>query len=175
VIDTVPVTRDEQFAGFVASQGDAVLRLARLLSAGPQDAGDLAQTTLMRCYAVWPRIADNPMPYARRVMANARTDRWRRHRDREHSAAEPAEQPGAWTVAAPDPVEQLADRDQLLRLLRRLTPRERAVVVLRYYLDLTEAQTAAELDLPLGTVKSIGSRALQRLRVAADEPSLERS
>ena len=118
------------------------------------------QEALVRTYGAWSRIQnDDPAAYARRVLVNARTDSWRRRR-REHLVEEPPEPP----PSPRDPVAGVDQRLALVSALRRLSARERAVIVLRYFVDLSEADTAAELGVSVGTVKSTASRALARLR-----------
>jgi RNA polymerase sigma factor (sigma-70 family) len=100
------------------------------------------------------------MAYTRRVLVSTHIDASRRRWRGERPTATLPEQP------VPDPALPASeDRDQLRRMLRELTPLERAVVVLRYYCDLTEKDTASSLRIPVGTVKSTAARALARLRV----------
>jgi RNA polymerase sigma factor (sigma-70 family) len=102
---------------------------------------------------------DDAVAYTRRVLVNLHTDSWRRGR-REALRAEPPE------VVREDHPESVAeDRDTVIRALAVLTERERTVVVLRYYVGLSEAEVAAELGISVGTVKSTASRALARLRI----------
>ena len=146
------------FDVFVAASARRLLHVAELL-AGPAEAEDLVQAVLLRMYLRWSVIAqDDPVAYARRSLANASTDRWRRRR-REVLVDEV---PDGATRDGP----ASEDRVNLLRALAGLTARERAVIVLRYYEDLTEKQIAADLGIALGTVKGTGSRALARLRVS---------
>lgn len=150
------------FDGFVAGHSRRLLHVAELL-VGPGDAEDLVQEVLLRMYLRWARIGQNdPVGYARRSLANASTDRWRRRRVPEvlvHSVPDSA--------AASDQSHADDERAAMLAALAELTPRERAVVVLRYYEDLPEAQIAAELGIAAGTVKSTSSRALQKLRASS--------
>jgi RNA polymerase sigma factor (sigma-70 family) len=101
--------------------------------------------------------------YTQRTLVNLHTDWWRRFRRRELVTSSPPER-GDGTGHSGD----IARRDSVVRALRRLTRRERAVVVLRYFLDLTEQQTATELGMSVGTVKSTNARALAKLRVSPD-------
>ena len=118
------------------------------------------QEALVRTYGAWSRIQnDDPAAYARRVLVNARTDSWRRRRQ-EHLVEEPPEPP----PTPRDPVAVIDERLALVSALRSLSGRERAVIVLRYFVDLSEADTAAELGVSVGTVKSTASRALAKLR-----------
>lgn len=148
-----------------------LLRTARSLTADPCDAEDLLQTALARTYGAWDRIIDHGAldGYVRRTLVNARTSQWRRRRLDEFACAELPE-PGrqaAWSGAAADgaeTAEQQAQRDAMWRAVGRLPPRQRAMVVLRFYEDLTEVQTAELLGVSVGTVKSAVSRALVKLR-----------
>lgn len=156
--------RDAEFAEFMAGSIGALHRAAFLLCGDAYRADELAQHALERTYRAWPRARQgDPLSYARRVLVNLRIDGWRRTR-REvltdpHALPERA---AAWT----DPDH--AQRDEVLRALLSLPLKQRRVVVLRYLLDLSEAQVAAELDIPRGTVKSTASRALVTLRSTLD-------
>ena len=152
--------RDETaFREFVEANGATLLHAARLLTGDPQRAEDLVQTALTKLYLRWGR-AREPLAYTRRVLVSTHIDssrrRWWGERSTEVVPEQPGDDPG---LAASD------DRDELRRLLGELGPQERAVVVLRYYCDLTEKDTAAALRIPVGTVKSVTARALDRLRV----------
>src|SRR4051794_35346888 len=126
---------------------------------------DLVQTALIKVYLKWGRI-DAPLPYARRALVNAHIDQTRRKWWGERPT-ETLPEPAASDVAAATDVTASDARDQLRRMLAGLAPKERAVIVLRYYCDLSEQETAATLGMPVGTVKSTCSRALARLRVDA--------
>ncbi|MET8146567.1 SigE family RNA polymerase sigma factor [Sphaerisporangium sp. NPDC005288] len=147
------------FDEFLAARSTALLRTAILVcGASIHDAEDLAQGALERVYRHWPRIRhDNPESYARRVVVNAAISRARRRKViQEITFARPPE------LEAPQP--DLDTRDALLAELRRLPARMRAVVVLRYWEDLSEAETAALLGCSAGTVKSQAARGLARMR-----------
>ncbi len=149
------------FDQFVAAHSRRLLHMAELL-VGPADAEDLVQGVLIRMYCRWSRIEQqDPVSYARRCLLNATTDRWR-HRARKEILFEDV--PELADASSDDDVS--VDRDSLLRALGRLTPRERAVVVLRYYEDLPEPEIAADLGIARGTVKSTCNRALKKLRVS---------
>ena len=142
------------FEEFVGARRDALLRTAYLLTGNHHDAEDLVQTTLIKVVPKWARIQDRPEPYVRRVLARESVNRWRRRRWREVS-----------TDAVPETMHHdTTDRIALLEDLRRLSPRQRAVIVLRYFDDLTEADTAAALGISVGTVKSHVRDGLARLR-----------
>ncbi|WP_028644519.1 SigE family RNA polymerase sigma factor [Nocardioides sp. URHA0020] len=145
----------EGFEQFVAARRTALLRTAYLLTGSREDAEDLVQVALIKTVPHWRRIADHPEPYVRTVLARESVSRWRRRRWREVHTAELPETP----VAGPGD-----DRVALQRALARLAPRQRAVIVLRYYEDLTERETAAALGISVGTVKSQARDALARLR-----------
>ncbi|MBF4160994.1 SigE family RNA polymerase sigma factor [Nocardioides acrostichi] len=144
------------FEEFVAARRGALLRTAYLLTGGHEDAEDLVQLALVKALPHWTRIADAPEPYVRRILARESVTRWRRRRWREVSVDRLPES----SATGEDPT----DRELLRRALLQLSPRQRAVVVLRYFEDLTEAQTADVLGIRLGTVKSHGREALERLR-----------
>jgi RNA polymerase sigma-70 factor (sigma-E family) len=152
---------ERAFSAFLAVSGDGLLRTATLLAGDHQGGQDLLQTVLVKALRHWPRIRDEqPAAYLRRALATTAVDEARRRRWREvHSAHLP--EPGVR-----DRTATVDDRDALLRALRALPPRQRAVVVLRYYADLSEAETARELGISTGTVKSTASKALAALRVS---------
>lgn len=153
---------DEQYEHFVSTHSSRLLRAA-VLMAGERTAGeDLLQDVLVQLYVHWRRIQD-PEAYARVVMARRVIDRWR-HRERR-----PQEVPWLPSVDGqlPDASEQRADRATVLDLLAQLPPRQRAVLVLRYFEDWSEAQIAAQLGCSPGTVTSQASKGLARLRQLA--------
>jgi RNA polymerase sigma-70 factor (sigma-E family) len=146
----------EDFEAFVAARYDALLRTAYLLTGDHYDAEDLLQQTLVKAVGAWGRIMGDPEPYVRTILVRQNVSRWRGRRWRELQTAEPPE------VGVLD--EGADDRIALLRALGSLAPRQRAVIVLRYYEDLTEVQTAEALGIAVGTVKSQTRDALGRLR-----------
>ena len=154
----------ESFEEYVAARRGALLRTAYLLTGQHADAEDLVQMALVKAVPHWRRISDNPEPYVRRILAREATNRWRRRRWREVSTGVLPESP----EGATDPI----DREVLRQALMRLSPRQRAVVVLRYFDDLTGQQTAEVLGIGLGTVKSHGRDAMARLRelITLEEP-----
>ncbi|MEY9935216.1 RNA polymerase sigma-70 factor (sigma-E family) [Catenulispora sp. GP43] len=153
---------DAGFAEFVAANTARLVHLAELLTGSPQDAPDLVQSALIKVYPRWSRIeADDPTGYLRRVMINQQNDWWRRKRHREVSLSAGGLPDRA---AAGDLAAEQARRDVVLGALSGLTRRERQVVVLRFYCDLTEPAIAAEAGIAVGTVKSTLARALTRLR-----------
>ncbi len=153
---------EEEFCEFVAASSKRLARLAALLTSDAHLAQDLVQVALAKAYLRWGRIRDNPLGYVRRIMINQRTDWWRR-RPPEDLGAVPVER-----ARTGDPGDAGTDRIVVLQALRRLTKRERACVVLRFYEDLSQDQIADELGIATGTVKSTLSRALAKLRVLPD-------
>jgi len=149
---------------FLTERADHLLRTAVLLT-GTREAGeDLLQTAVERLIRRWRRV-DDPEGYLRRTMYNLAIDGYRRA--------------GRWRQKAPllwvevmqthDATGDVDLRDALVRLLWQLPVRQRAVLVLRYWEQLTDAETAAVLGCPEGTVKSAGSRGLARMRELADK------
>ncbi|MEV4655219.1 SigE family RNA polymerase sigma factor [Micromonospora sp. NPDC049301] len=151
---------EEEFREFVAARSAALLRTAYLLTGDWATAEDLLQTALTKTYLAWKRLGgiEAVEPYARRVLVNTSTSWWRRRWHGERPTEVLPERAGV------DEIERQLDRDLLWRHLRELPSRQRAVLVLRYYEDMSEAQTAAMLDISPGTVKSQASRALSTLR-----------
>jgi RNA polymerase sigma-70 factor (sigma-E family) len=165
---------EEEFREFVAARSAALLRTAYLLAGDWATAEDLLQTALTKTYLAWKRLGEIEAvePYARRVLVNTATSWWRRRWHGERPTEVLPER------AAPDQMEEQLDRDALWRHVRALPARQRAVLVLRFYEDMSEAQTAELLNISPGTVKSQTSRALGTLRrrlgeEAASEAALE--
>ncbi len=156
------------FEQFVEGSSSRLLTLAMLLTGHSRvDAEDLLQTVLERAYRRWRRIcaAGDPVPYVRRMLVNAAVDRWRLLRRRpELPLALDLPRSAAAALDAPDLSVAVAEQDLLWRALAYLPSGQRAVLVLRYYEDLTEAQTAAVLGCTVGSVKTQTSRALSKLR-----------
>lgn len=156
------------FSSFVRARGPVLLRAARSLTANPSDAEDLLQTALTKTYVAWERIEDHRAldGYVRRALLNTRTSQWRKRKVDEFPCDELPEREA---VPAPDPAERQSLHDAMWRAVLKLPERQRAMVVLRYYEDLSEAQTAEVLGVSVGTVKSAVSRALGKLR---EDPEL---
>jgi RNA polymerase sigma-70 factor (sigma-E family) len=156
---------DEQgFEEFVTARRGALLRTAYLLTGGHDDAEDLVQAALVKCVPKWKRIADRPEPYVRQVLSRESISRWRNRRWRETSVG---------TVPERATASVGSDERLLLRTaLMSLPPRQRAVIVLRYYEDLTEQQTAGQLGIAVGTVKSQARDGLARLRTVVPDLDL---
>jgi RNA polymerase sigma-70 factor (sigma-E family) len=148
------------FEEFARVHGDALVRLSYALCGDLGKAQDATQEALTAVYLRWGRL-DDPLPYARRSVVNATNDQWRflsrRERRERSAAAQPAPAPALLE-------EVVADRDRLVRALRRLPYGQRAVIVLRFWHHLSEQETADALGNSVGTVKSQASRALRRLR-----------
>jgi RNA polymerase sigma-70 factor (sigma-E family) len=158
------------FEDFVYARSDSLLRTALLLTGRDRaEAEDLLQLALERACRHWARVCRNGEPerYVRKILANASADRWR-GLSRRPELPLPAASEG---LAAPDHAAGIADRSYLLQALAGLPPRQRAVLVLRYFEDLSEAETAQMLGCSLGTVKSQAARGLARLREAASSQS----
>ena len=149
--------RDALFSAFVADRSRHLLQAAHLLTGDRHRAEDLLQTALTRCYLRWDRIND-PEGYVRRSMVNAHIDWWRRKPSREVPTDVLPD------TALTDGADAHAIRQSVLSALATLSRRQRAVVVLRYYEDLSEAEIARFLGCSPGTVKSAASRAMAQLR-----------
>ncbi|WP_431962036.1 SigE family RNA polymerase sigma factor [Actinacidiphila sp. bgisy160] len=155
------------FEEYVRNRQDALLRSARRLVPDPIDAQDLVQTALARTYPRWGDIADKNLAdaYMRRVMINTRTEWWRARRLEEVPTSELPE------GSVDDGAEQRADRAMLLEALGMLAPKQRQVVLLRHYRQLSTEETAHALGMSVGTVKSTLHRALARLRAELERQS----
>ncbi|WP_328872436.1 SigE family RNA polymerase sigma factor [Streptomyces sp. NBC_00287] len=157
------------FSSYVRARQPVLLRTARSLTSNPCDAEDLLQTALTKTYVAWERIEDHRAldGYVRRALVNTRTSQWRKRKVDEF-ATDDLPEPEHCPSGA-DPAEQQALHDAMWRAIMKLPARQRAMVVLRYYEDLSEAQTAEVLGVSIGTVKSAVSRALGKLR---EDPEL---
>jgi RNA polymerase sigma-70 factor (sigma-E family) len=147
----------EEFDEFVVARSSRLLRSAFLLTRDWAAAEDLLQTALTKAWFAWRRLDADPEAYVRKIMFNTYASWWRTRSFAEHPT-EIDDRPGTDAHAAVD------DRDELWRALGRLPRRQRAVIVLRFYEDLTEAETAHVLEIAVGTVKSQTAKALARLR-----------
>lgn len=168
-------SRDEAFTQFVGQARSGLLRSARLLTTGDEPrAEDLVQQVLVRLYVRWTAVAraDDPVAYAHRSLVNAFIDDSRRaHRRREWSSDDPTlgESLGN-SAAGPDDHDPLR-RQRVLHALAGLPAGQRAVVVLRHWLDWSVDQTADALGISSGSVKSQNHKALAALRAALPELS----
>jgi RNA polymerase sigma-70 factor (sigma-E family) len=147
------------FERFVAEHGDRLLHTTYGLCGDWQHAEDLVQQALTAVARRWGAIEANPLGYAYRCVVRSKIDRWRALRRRPEVLLDPHD----IAVAGP-PVTDTHDDGAVLAALRMLPPRQRTIVVLRYLQDLSEADTAAALDISIGAVKSGASRGLARLR-----------
>ncbi|WP_374969744.1 SigE family RNA polymerase sigma factor [Terrabacter sp. BE26] len=159
-----PSPVDEEFTSFVAAHSMALLRYAHLLTGCPADAEELLQDTLERVYLSWDRVvrAGMPVAYTRSALARNHISRWRRLTRRrateERTSSDRSLGRGEGFSTAPE------ERDAMWRLLATLPPRQRVVLVLRFYEDLPEKDIADALGVSVGTVKSQLSRGLSTLR-----------
>jgi RNA polymerase sigma-70 factor (sigma-E family) len=150
---------DPGFATYVRARQRTFVRAAYLICGDEHQAQDLVQQALIKLATRWSRIKDeNPDGYVRRILYNDAVSSWRRT-GRERPSAVPADR------VVPDPSGAVAERADLIAALRELAPRQRAVIVLRYFEDRTEAETAEILGISIGTVKSQAHAALANLRV----------
>lgn len=160
------------FEEFASEHAESLLRTAHLVTMDEGEAEDLVQECLLMLSQRWPRVGamDRPLAYARRVLVNLAVrggaKRTQRRAELDTSAVE-----GVADFAA---IELLEARDELWAALRRLTPRQRAVLVLRYFHDLSEAQTAEVLGCSAKTVSSTSSRSLTQLRELIEHTASER-
>ena len=160
-------SESQSFEAWARANGAQLRRAALLLTGNAHDADELVQDTMMRVYAKWPRIRDmeNRDGYARRVLVNRhlslgrRLQRFKARQDVLVDSASAGEEPPDTTLIA---------HADLQRALMTLGPRQRAVVVLRYYLDLPDAQVAEILDCAPSTVRTQALRALATLRKSAE-------
>ncbi len=150
------------FEEFVTFRSARLLRAAYQLTHDWARAEDLLQTALARAWRAWPRLSGeaDPEPYVRKIMFNTYASWWRRRWNHE-SPTEPLPE----IATATSEVVRVDDRDEVWRALGRLPKRQRAIIVLRYFEDMTEAQTADMLNCSIGNVKSQTSRALATLRL----------
>jgi RNA polymerase sigma-70 factor, ECF subfamily len=160
---------EDEFAEFVSAALPGLLRFGHVLTGDAAAAEDLVQTALGRSLNAWRlRRIDDPRAFTRKIMVNSYASWYRRHGHREWPTAdlEPA-------GFAEDHAQRVDDRDAVWRALRALPARQRAVIVLRYYEDLSEAEIAAVMGVSTGTVKSQAARALRRLAdvLAPAEPA----
>ena len=158
---------EDRFTAFVAANSATLFRTAYLMTGDYHRAEDLLQTTLVRIYQRWPRVEvmDRPVAYARKVLVNQSMSWWRRRSSHESPVLVRDER--SWDGH----VDHVAEHQRVWAAVLSLPPRQRAVMVLKYYEDLSEAEIAAALDMAPGTVKSHGHAAARRLAVLLAEPS----
>lgn len=158
---------DEEIRDFVRARYQVLLRRAYLLTGDRCAAEDLVQEALARCCVAWRRRhVENPDAYVLRVMVNAQSKRWRRKRLHEQLSGDLVE------IGFADGAVERAEQDRMWRLLLQAPPRQRAVLVLRYYEGLTERQIAAALGIAVGTVRSQNAKGLARLRGVLDRDAI---
>jgi RNA polymerase sigma-70 factor (sigma-E family) len=159
------VARDAEFEAYMQARQPSLLRTAYLLTGNRHSAEDLVQTSLAKLYLAWDKVRDRDSVdgYVRRIMVNENNSLWRRGWKRREHASETL--PERQVVDEYDEGQSAA----LWRAVQGLPPKQRAVVVLRYYEQLTEAETADVLGISTGTVKSQASRALASLRESAPQ------
>ncbi|WP_235735708.1 SigE family RNA polymerase sigma factor [Nocardioides alcanivorans] len=153
--------RDREFTAWMTARQGVMFRTAYLVAGDRQTAEDLVQTAAAKLYLAWDRVSahGNVDAYMRRIIINEHNSLWRRPWKRREDVAE--ELPESSYVDEPaDPLEA----EELWRAVRALPARQRAVIVLRYYEDLSEAEIAETLDISRGTVKSQASKAIGSLR-----------
>jgi len=153
-----------QLEELLIARGERLLRAAIMLAGSHADGEDLLQAALERVYRQWGRIEGDPEGYLRRTLYHLAADGWRRKgmlrarlRLLRPSAGEP------------DQTSAVDERDELVRLLRALPSRQRTAVLLRYWEELSEAETARLMGCSVGNVKSAASRGLRKLRELSDE------
>lgn len=154
----------EDFEEFVAARQQALLRTAYLLTGHRQDAEDLVQAALVKAVPHWHRLSGDPEAYVRKILVRENVTRWRGRRWREIHVEEPRDHESTRLDE-----DDVAGRVALRRALATLAPRQRAVIVLRYFEDRSEVETAALLGVAVGTVKSQARDALARLRAVAPD------
>ncbi|MCX5370033.1 SigE family RNA polymerase sigma factor [Streptomyces sp. NBC_00015] len=154
--------QEDRFQEFVRARWSRLVRTAYLLTGDVHHAEDLTQTALAKAYRSWRRISrtDNPEAYVRRMLVSCNSDRFRKRRVAEALTAAPPERAGRDEGAG-----RVEERGSLLAGLAQLPPKQRAVVVLRYWEDLSEAEVADVLGCSPGTVKSQASKGLAKLRM----------
>jgi RNA polymerase sigma-70 factor (sigma-E family) len=158
---------DDEFSEFVRQTSGRLLATAYVLTGDRGRAEDLTQTAYAKTYVAWSRIrGDDAYGFVRKVLVNSNIDWWRRRSRQILSVRLPD------TEVQPDHAGQVADRHAIAAALSTLGRRERAVVVLRYYSDLSEVEVAATLGITVGTVKSAASRALAKLRAHSSASQL---
>jgi RNA polymerase sigma-70 factor (sigma-E family) len=168
VVVATGATYEDEFVAFVAAARDPLFRVAYLLCGDRHRAEDLVQQTFEKTWRTWRSARrGDPLVWARRILANQRIDTWRRTR---REVLIGFEQPDATSGSTTRTVD---DRDAVVRALLLLPVKQRRVVVLRHLLDLSEAEVAAELEIPVGTVKSSAARGLAHLRRTLDDARSE--
>jgi RNA polymerase sigma-70 factor (sigma-E family) len=163
---------EDRFTEFVRAHSSSLFRTAYLMTGDYQRAEDLLQTTLVRVYQRWPRIdaMDHPVAYARKVLMSQGLSWWRR-RSSSEIPLELVDGPAWGGGVDADGIGQIAEHERVWQAVLGLPPRQRAVTVLKYYEDLSEAQIAETLGMAPGTVKSHSHAAARRLADLLGEPA----
>ena len=159
---------EAEFTEFMHGRWSRLVRLGYGLTGDLGLAEDLAQTALAKAFASWPRVrrAGDPDAYVRRIMVNANSHRFRKRRVPERLTDTPPDH--GPDLGTGDVAGQHDDRSALMAALMGLPHGQRTVVVLRYWMDMTETEVAAALECSVGNVKSQASRALAKLRLSSD-------
>ncbi len=166
-------SRDSEFGEYVAARWTRLVRAAVLLGCSPHEAEDVTQTALTRCLVKWSKVqrADDRDAYVYRILVNTFTD----SRRRRWTSEKPTEElPEPTVVGGRSATDEVHDREVVDRALANLAVDQRTVVVLRYYLNQSEAQMAETLQVAPGTVKSRLARALKAMSIdpaLADQPA----
>lgn len=158
---------EDLFTGFVRAYSATLFRTAYLMTGDYQRAEDLLQTTFVRVYERWPKVEamERPVGYARRMLINQAASWWRRRSSHETPSLLRDDQP-----ARGDRTEEVAEHERVWKAVLSLPPRQRAVTVLKFYEDLSEAEIAETLGMAPGTVKSHSHAAVRRLSDLLGEP-----
>ncbi len=157
--------RDAEFNDFARQSQGSLMRTAWLLTGSTEAAAELVQAALVKTYVAWPKVrSGTALAYTRRIVANHHVDAWRSTRREVVTDVLPER-------ILPDSTV-VDDRDEIQRWLAGLPDAQRRVVVLRFYCDLPERETAETLGISVGAVKSLGSRGLAALRGIADAERL---
>lgn len=161
----------EDYVRFVHARHGSLYRAAFLLTGDHHTAEDLVQVTLVKAYASWAKVrrADRPAAYVNRMLANEAVSMSRRRNSGEVPTDRVGDLPGARWQDGPE--DAVVDAHTVWAALRALSERQRAVVVLRYYVDLTEAEIAQVLGIAPGTVKGHARAALAALAVDLVPPA----
>jgi RNA polymerase sigma-70 factor (sigma-E family) len=150
--------RFEELEALIATRHDALLATAVLLAGGRYAGEDLLQAAIERMIRRWHKVAGDPEAYLRRILYHLAVDSWRQRRRRPELLA------GVEPAGQPDRTDVIDLRQALVQALGELPPRQRTVLVLRYFEELSEAEIAAALGCSPGTVKSSAARGMKRLR-----------
>jgi RNA polymerase sigma-70 factor (sigma-E family) len=150
----------DTFAEFVLGRSPRLLRTAYLLTRDWAYAEDLLQIALVRAWSVWGRVESDPEPFVRRILANVYASWWKR---RWRQVEQPTHRPPERSVA--DEASRIDAHEEVWQAIGRLPRRQRAVLVLRYFEDMSETQIADVMGISVGTVKSQAAKALAKLRL----------